>query len=327
MYPDSAHNWPDFLSPICFGLNTTPRTELANFTPAELFFGRKFQPIATLHLGNQQALSRNPNYTAYMEQLNLKLKVITDTVKVAEKLCQDANKSRLDNRTPLTTFHQGQKVLYFQLPAQGTCSKLSPRFNQIYEIISIDPLYQTAQIRDSNGAILSKRVHLSKLKPYFERNHSTDHPKTSSASSVDTIAPRQINPPVQTTVVPNNISIQTPVTYSTSMITQPQSHSSTVPSQDTSVNPGNSSRADQDHQPTTVRSEQQQQAPVHSVQHNNLISSGVGPTSFNPHTARSLIPPLAPHTDSLRRSTRINNRSYVTQYSHVRPPMPIAKRH
>ena len=69
-----------------------------------------------LHLRNQQALSRNPNYTAYMEQLNLKLKVITDTVKVAEQICQDANKSRLDNRTPLTTFHQGQKVLYFQLP-------------------------------------------------------------------------------------------------------------------------------------------------------------------------------------------------------------------
>ena len=113
MYPDSVHNWPDFLSSICFGLNTTPRSELANYTPAELLFGRKFQPIATLHLRNQQALSRNPNYTAYMEQLNLKLKVITDTVKVAEKIYQDANKSRLDKRTPLTTFHQGQKVLYF----------------------------------------------------------------------------------------------------------------------------------------------------------------------------------------------------------------------
>ena len=198
-----THNWPDFLSPICFGLNTTPRTELANYTPAELFFGRKFQPIATLHLRNQQALSRNPNYTAYMEQLNLKLKVITDTVKVAEKICQDANKSRLDKRTPLTTFHQGQKVLYFQLPAQGTCSKLSPRFNQIFEIISIDPLYQTAQLRDSNGAMLSKRVHLSKLKPFFERNHSTNHLNKSSATSVDTTAPCQINLPVQTTVVPN----------------------------------------------------------------------------------------------------------------------------
>ena len=154
-----------------------------------------------------------------MEQLNLKLKVITDTVKIAEKICQNDNKSRLDKRTPLTTFHQGQKVLYFQLPAQGTCSKLSPRFNQIYEIISIDPLYQTAQLRDSNGAILSKKVHLSKLKPYFQRDHSTDHP--SSAPSVDTTAPRQINLPVQTTVA-NNISIQTPVTHSTtSMITQP----------------------------------------------------------------------------------------------------------
>ena len=128
MYPDSAHNWPDFLSPICFGLNTTPRTELANFTPAELFFGRKFQPIATLHLRNQQALSRNPNYTAYMAQLNLKLKVITDTVKVAEKICQDANKSRLDNRTPLTTFYKGQKVLYFQLPGTGHMLKIVTSF-------------------------------------------------------------------------------------------------------------------------------------------------------------------------------------------------------
>ena len=289
MYPDSAHNWPDFLSPICFGLNTTPHTELANFTPAELFFGRKFQPIATLHLRTQQALSRNPNYTAYMEQLNLKLKVITDTVKVVEQLCQDANKSRLDKRTSLTTFHQGQKVLYFQLPAQGTCSKFSSRFNQIYEIISIDSLYQTAQLRDSNGAMLSKKVHLSKLKPYFERNHSTDHPKTSSTSSVDTIAPRQINLPVQPTVVPNNISIQTPVTSSTtSMLTQPQ-----VPSQAHSVNPGNSSRAHQ---------HQQQQPTVHSVQHKNLISSTAGPTLFKPHTARSLIPPLVPHTSQAKRS-------------------------
>ena len=180
---------------------------------------------------------------------------------------------------------------------------MSPRFNQIYEIISIDPLYQTAQLRDSNGAILSKKVHLSKLKPYFERDHSTDHPNT----SVDTTAPRQINLPVQPTVVPNasanNISIQTPVTSSTtSMITQSQSHLDTVPSQAPSVNPGHS----RDHQPTTVR----------SVQHNNLISS-----------PRSLIPSLMPHADTLRRSTRINNRPYATQYSHFRAPMPVAKRH
>ena len=150
----------------------------------------------------------------YMEQLNLKLKVITDTVNVAEKICQDANKSRLDERTPSTTFHQGQKVLYFQLPTQGTCSKLPPRFNQIFKIISIDPLYQTAQLRESNGAILSKRVHLS----------------------VDTTAPYQIILSVQTTVVPNasrkNISIQTPVSTS----------------QAPSVNPGNSSRAHQHQQ-------------------------------------------------------------------------------
>ena len=165
-----------------------------------------------------------------MEQLNLKFKVITDTVKVAEKICQDANKSRLDNRTPVTTFHQGQKVLYYvQLPAQGTCSKLSPRFNKIYEIISIDPLYQTAQLRDSYGAILSKRVHLSKLKPYLERDHTTDHVNTSSAPSADITAPQTINLSVQPTVVSNasanNISIQTPVTPSTTnMITQPQVH-------------------------------------------------------------------------------------------------------
>ena len=307
MYPDSVHNWPDFLSPIRFGLNTTPRTELANFTPAELFFGRKFQPIATLHLRNQQALSRNPNYTAYMEQLNLKLKVITDTVKVAEKICQDANKSRLDKRTPITTFHQGQKVLYFQLPAQGTCSKLSPRFNQIFEIISIDPLYQTAQLRDSNSAILSKRVHLSKLKPYFERDHSTNNPNKLSAPSIDTKAPRQINHlPGQTTVVPNSsgkeISIQTPVTPST---TQPQLHLNTAPSSSQAplVNPGNSSRDQQ---------QQQQQPTVHSVQHNNLISF-----------PRSLIPPT---TDSLRRNARINNRPYATKYSNFRTPMPVVKR-
>ena len=245
-----------------------------------------------------------------MEQLNLKLKVITDTVKVAEKICQDANKSRLDNRAPITTFHQGQKFYIFNCRHRAHAQNLHPRFNQIYEIISIDPLYQTAQLRDSNGAILSKRVHLSKLKPYFERDHSTDH--------VDTTAPRQINLPVQTPVVPNSsgkdISIQTPVTPST---TQPQLHLNTVPStsQAPSVNPGNSSRAHQ-HQPTTVR----------SVQHNKFISSSVGPKPVSPHTSRYLIPPLTPPTDSLRRSARIINRPYATKYSHFRPPMPIAKR-
>ena len=128
MYPDSVHNWPDFLSPICFGLNTTPRTELANFTPAELFFGRKFQPIATLHLRNQQALSRNPNYTAYMEQLNLKLKVITDTVKVAEKICQDANKSRLDNRTSYNHVPSRTKGFIFSIAGTGHMLKTFTSF-------------------------------------------------------------------------------------------------------------------------------------------------------------------------------------------------------
>ena len=64
-----------------------------------------------------------------------------------------------------------------------------------------------------------------------------------------------------------------------------------------SVNPGNSSRAQQ------------------QTNNKNLISSSVGLMPFNPRTSRPLI--------QAERSY-INNRSYATEYSHFRPPMPIA---
>ena len=319
MYPDSVHNWPDFLSPICFGLNTTPRTELANFTPAELFFGRKFQPIATLHLRNQEALSRNPNYTAYMEQLNLKLKVITDTVKVAEKLCQDTNKSRLDSRTPLPPSIKVKKFYTFNFRPRAHVPNfllVLPKFMKLFQLIHYIKLrsYVIPMVQ-----FYPREVHLSKLKPFFERDHTTDHANTSSASPVDTTAPatsRQINLPVQTTVVPNagasRLSIQTSVTPSTtSMLTQPQLHTAPPTSQAPPVHPGTSSRA-----------YQRQNPEVHSVQH-PVISSGVCPTPVNLHIPRSLIPPLMHPTDSLRRSARISNRPYITKYSNFRPPRPL----
>lgn len=171
-YPDADMTWHQKLAPICFALNSTPRAELDNFTPAELFFGRPFTPIAALSLKNRPLLSRNPNYTNFMENMSSQFQIIHHTVKLAEEQAQQINKQRLDNRQPLTSFHEGQKVLYFQLPAAGKCSKITPRFREIFQIHHIDSRYQTALLKNENGVLLTKRIHLSQLKPYFERQPS-----------------------------------------------------------------------------------------------------------------------------------------------------------
>ena len=82
-YPDVETTWHKKLAPICFALNSTPRTELANFTPAELYFGRKFTPIAALSLKTLPLLSRNPNYTSFMENMTSQFKIIHHAVMTA----------------------------------------------------------------------------------------------------------------------------------------------------------------------------------------------------------------------------------------------------
>ena len=180
LYPDVTNHWHDFLPAISYGINSTPRLELANISPAELFFGRKFSPVAALHLRDHEHISRNPNFSTYLEQLKQKFEIIRDTVKEAEKFTQDVNKSRLDQREPFTHFKDGQKVLFFRVPRHLECAKLTPRFNEVFEVVEPDYKFYTVKLKNTDGIVLSTRVHMSKLKPYY--------------SADDTSPPQPINP-------------------------------------------------------------------------------------------------------------------------------------
>ena len=122
-YPKANQRWNEFLQPIAYGLNGTPRAELAGYSPAELVFNRQFLPPM---MQAQTSETQSHNVHVFRRYFAEKFNVMQNAARDAQEEIQLATKTRLDAK-PMVNFKVGQSVLLFSpMIHQSLSSKLTP---------------------------------------------------------------------------------------------------------------------------------------------------------------------------------------------------------
>lgn len=159
---EEQSNWDELLNLACFAHNTCVHSS-TNYTPFELFYGRKVNVPSSLTKADEHG--KFYSYDEYVDRLKHNMRQSFAIARKNLELSKEKNKRSFDKSLNPKEFRIGEQVqLLIEAVRQGRSKKLGPQWSGPYVVLE--------KFGDVNYKIkmgrTTKIVHANKLKNYYE---------------------------------------------------------------------------------------------------------------------------------------------------------------